>query len=232
MDRASSFSKVVRRLAADGIEVVAFDRAGYASRVDEPVPDHRVNADARDLLARLGERPAVVVGHSFGGHVALAASLLEPARVHAVVLYETPLAWAPWWPPDTSGGRAVEVVRRGGAPAEAAETFMRSIVGDRVWERLPAATKEARRAEGRALLADMHDIRAGAPYDPGAVTAPALIGCGSESKGQHRLGTDEWRRLLPHAEVVVVEGAGHGAHLSHPDAFADLARRARRYAET
>lgn len=232
MDRASSFSKVVRRLATDGLDVVAFDRAGYASRADEPAPGRRVDADAGDLLARLEGRPAVVAGHSYGGHVALAASLQRPELVRAVVLYETPLAWAPWWPPDTSGGRAVEVVRRGGTPGEAAETFMRSIVGDRVWERLPAATKAARRAEGPALLADMHDIRAAAPYDPSAVPVPVLIGCGSESKGQHRLGTDEWQRLLPHAEVVVVEGAGHGAHLSHPDAFADLLRRALAYAET
>lgn len=232
MDRAASFSKVVRRLARDSLEVVTFDRAGYASRVDEPAPEHRVEADARDLLARLGSRPAVVVGHSYGGHVALAASLLRPDLVRAVVLYETPLAWASWWPPDTSGGRAVEVVRAGGTPADAAETFMRSIVGDRVWERLPVATKEARRAEGLALLADMHDIRTAAPYDPGSVTTPVVIGCGSESKGQHRLGTAEWQRLLPHAEVEVVAGAGHGAHLSHPDAFADLARRALGYAET
>jgi pimeloyl-ACP methyl ester carboxylesterase len=232
MDRAASFSKVVRRLAGDGLEVVTFDRAGYASRVDEPVPDRRVESDARDLLDRLDGRPTVVAGHSFGGHVALAASLHRPDVVRAVVLYETPLAWAPWWPPDTSGGRAVEVVRAGGTPADAAETFMRSIVGDRVWERLPSATKDARRAEGLALLADMHDIRAAAPYDPASVTTPVVIGRGSESKGQHRLGTDEWRRLLPHAEVVVVAGAGHGAHLSHPDAFADLVRRMLPYAET
>lgn len=232
MDRAASFAKVLRRLSADGIEVVAFDRAGYAGRVDEPVPEHRVSADVDDLLAELGEAPAVLVGHSYGGHVALAASVRRPDLVPAVVIYETPLAWTDWWPPDTSGGRAVDTVRRGGSPAEAAETFMRSIVGDRVWERLPAATKAARRAEGPALLADMHDIRAAAPYDPSAVTVPVIIGRGSESKGQHRLGTEEWQRLLPGAEVVVVEGAGHGAHLSHPDGFADLARRALRYAET
>lgn len=232
MDRAASFSKVVRRLAADGLEVITFDRAGYASRVDEPVPARRVQADAGDLVDRLGGRPTVVAGHSYGGHVALASSLRRPDLVRGVVLYETPLAWAPWWPPDTSGGRAVEVVRGGGTPADAAETFMRSIVGDRVWDRLPPATKEARRAEGLALLADMHDIRDAAPYDPGAVTTPVVIGCGSESKGQHRLGTGEWQRLLPHAEVVVVEGAGHGAHLSHPDAFADLVRRLLPYAET
>jgi pimeloyl-ACP methyl ester carboxylesterase len=230
MDRAASFAKVQRRLAGD--DVVAFDRAGYASRVDEPPPSPRVAGDAADLLARLDGRPCVAVGHSYGGHVALAAAIERPDVIRAVAIYETPLAWTDWWPPDTSGGRAVEVVRSGGSPAEAAETFMRSIVGDRVWERLPASTKEARRREGPALLADMHDIRAAAPYEPAAVRVPVVIGCGRESKGQHRLGTDAWRDLLPHAHVVIIDGAGHGAHLSHPEEFADLARAALGYAET
>jgi pimeloyl-ACP methyl ester carboxylesterase len=222
MDRAASFAKVLRRLTAAGAAASGADRAGYASRIDDPIPQPRVAGDAGDLLAGL-EGPSVVVGHSYGGHVALAASLQRPDLVRAVVIYETPRAWMDWWPPDTAGGRAVEVVRAGGTPAEAAETFMRAIVGDAVWERLPASTKAARRAEGPALLADMDGIRDAAPYDPAAVRVPVVIARGSESKGQHRLGTDEWRRLLPEASLVVVEGAGHGAHLSHPDAFAGLA---------
>jgi pimeloyl-ACP methyl ester carboxylesterase len=224
MDRATSFAKVARRLRAAGHEVLADDRAGYGTRVDDPIPDPRVAGDAAEVLDALSSRatPAVVVGHSYGGHVALAAAIARPDLVAAVALYETPLAWMDWWPPDTSGGRAVRTVAEGGTPAEAAETFMRSIVGDRIWERLPPATKAARRAEGPALLADMADIRAHAPYDPSAVTVPVVIGRGSESKGQHRLGTEQWQQLLPGAEVVVIEGAGHGAHASHPDEFAGL----------
>ena len=231
MDRAASFDKVARRLG-DEAEVLAFDRAGYATRADEVPPDPRVTGDAADVIARIGDRPSVLVGHSYGGHVALAASLARPDLVRSVAIYETPLAWMPWWPADTSGGQAVRVVEGGGAPADAAETFMRSIVGDRIWERLPPSTRDARRREGPALLADMHGIRSAAPYDPAAITAPLVIGCGSESKGQHRLGTDAWRDLVPHAEVAIIDGAGHGAHLSHPDAFADLVRSAAAYAET
>lgn len=231
MDRAASFDKVVRRLV-DGGPVLAFDRAGYASRVDEPPPKPRVAGDAADLIDRLDARPSVLVGHSYGGHVALAASLARPDLVRAVAVYETPLAWMPWWPGDTSGGRAVRVVDEGRSASDAAETFMRSIAGDHIWERLPPSTRAARRREGPALLADMHGIRTTEPYDTTAVTVPVVIGCGSESEGQHRLGTEAWRQLLPHAEVVIIEGAGHGAHLSHPKPFADLVRSAAAYAET
>jgi pimeloyl-ACP methyl ester carboxylesterase len=227
MDRATSFAKVRRRLEAAGHAVLAEDRAGYGTRVDDPIPSPRVAGDAADVLAALpattADEPAVLVGHSYGGHVALAMAIARPDLVRAVVIYETPLAWMDWWPPDTSGGQAVRVVAEGGTPADAAERFMRSIVGDRVWDRLPPSTKAARRAEGHALLADMDDIRhLPPPYDPTAVAAPVVIGRGSESKGQHRLGTEAWRELLPEAEVVVIEGAGHGGHLSHPDAFAGL----------
>ena len=227
MDRATSFAKVVRRL--EGLDVVAHDRAGYGTRAGEAPPTPRVAGDAADLLERLGARRTVVVGHSYGGHVALTAAIERPDRVVAVAIYETPLAWMPWWPPGTSGGLAVRAVDVDGrSPADAAETFMRSIVGDEVWERLPPSTKAARRAEGPALLADLRDIQrpGDPPYDPTAVAVPVVLARGSESKGQHRLGADEWQRVLPGAPLVILEGAGHGGHASHPDAFADLVRAA------
>ncbi len=227
MDRAGSFAKVVRRLTAGGIDVTCCDRAGYGSRVAEAPPFPRVAGDAHELIDWLADRaPVVAVGHSYGGHVALLAALLRPDLIKAVVAFETPLAWMPWWPPDTSGGLAVRVVRDGGTPADAAQTFMRSIVGDDVWERLSTTTRQARRAEGRAMLADLQAIQDGAPYDPAAVQVPVIVGRGSESNDQHRDGTDHWQRLLPDARVMVVEGAGHGAHASHPDGFVEIIRAA------
>ena len=113
------------------------------------------------------------------------------------------------------------VLAETGTPADAAEAFMRSIVGDDVWARLPPSTKQARLAEGPALLADMADIRLPPPpYDPAAVPVPVVVGRGRESKGQHLLGTNALLELLADAELHVIEGAGHGAHASHPDAFA------------
>lgn len=235
MDRATSFAKVRRRLEADGsAEVLAFDRAGYGSRVDGPLPDGRgrVAADVDDLLELVGDdEPVVVIGHSYGGHVAMAAAIRRPDLIPAIGAFETPMAWMSWWPPDTSGGVAVRAAETG-SPADAAEAFMRSIVGDDVWSRLPPSTKAARLAEGPALLADMADIRVPPPpYDPSDVTVPVVVGRGSESKGQHLRGTEALLDLLPDAVLHVVDGAGHGAHASHPDGFAafvDAAVRRRR----
>ena len=228
MDRASSFAKVLRRL---GPEALALDRAGYGSRLDEaptatPAERGRIAADVDDLCAHLGGRPTVVIGHSYGGHVAMLAAIRRPELVPAIGVFETPLAWMPWWPPNTSGGVAVRAAATG-TPADAAEAFMRSIVGDEVWSRLPPSTKAARRAEGQALLADMADIqRQPPPYDPSDVAVPVVVGRGSGAKGQHLQGTEALLELLPDAVLHVVDGAGHGAHTSHPDGFVDFVRAA------
>jgi pimeloyl-ACP methyl ester carboxylesterase len=226
MDRGSSFAKVVRRL--DEFAVLAPDRAGYGARVGDAVPDGRgrVAADVADALDLVddSDEPVTIIGHSYGGHVALAAAIARPDLIGSVGAYETPVAWLPTWPPRTSGGLAAEAGRNGSA-ADAAEVFMRSIVGDRVWERLPPSTREARRAEGPAMLADLRDIQSlPPPYDLGAVPVPVTIGRGSESKGHHFAGTEALLGALPDAELHVVEGAGHGAHTSHPDGFAAFVR--------
>jgi pimeloyl-ACP methyl ester carboxylesterase len=230
MDRSTSFAKVVRRL--DGFDVVALDRAGYGSRVGEAVPDGRgrVTADVADLFAHLddetGDGEVTVIGHSYGGHVALASAIARPDLVTSVGCYETPVAWLPTWPARTSGGLAAEAGRNG-SPADAAEVFMRSIVGDRVWDRLRPSTKAARRAEGPAMLADLRDIQSQPPpYELADVTVPVVVGRGSESKDHHRAGTLVLLDVLPDAVLHVVDGAGHGGHTSHPDGFADFVRAA------
>jgi pimeloyl-ACP methyl ester carboxylesterase len=231
MDRATSFAKVARRLReADRFDVLTFDRAGYGTRVEEAPRADRIDGDVDDLFEVIGDEPAVVIGHSYGGHVALRSAIRRPDLVPSIGVFETPLAWMDWWPPDTSGGVAVDAATRG-TPAEAAEAFMRSIVGDDVWARLPPSTKAARRAEGPAMLADLLDIkRRPPPYDPAEVGVPVVVGRGSNSKGHHLAGTKALLELLPDAVLHVVDGAGHGAHASHPDAFADFVRDAVRRA--
>jgi len=102
-------------------------------------------------------RPAVVVGHSYGGTIALGAALVPggPGPILALAAYEPPLPWLGSWS-RRSGSRADP--RNPAAtedPAESAERFFRRMVGDTAWERLPAATKAERRADGPALAAEI-----------------------------------------------------------------------------
>jgi pimeloyl-ACP methyl ester carboxylesterase len=65
LDRAGSFARVIRRLA--DLHTVAYDRRGYhRSRHVVPVHD-TLDGHVDDLLLVIDSRPAVVIGHSYGG---------------------------------------------------------------------------------------------------------------------------------------------------------------------
>jgi pimeloyl-ACP methyl ester carboxylesterase len=217
MDRASSFGHLARRLR--DLQVVRYDRRGYG-RSRDAGPPADVQGHADDLLEVLGGRRAVVVGHSFGGTVALVAASREPGLVGGLLLYEPALSWLPWWPETSAGGSAVAVAD----PADAAEAFLRRMIGGR-WDTLPARTRADRRAEGPALVAELRSLRAGPPCDVAAIDLPAVVLRGDRSPEHLRRGAEVLAAWLPRAELLEVAGAGHGGHLSHPDALAAQVRR-------
>lgn len=218
MDRSTSFGRTSRLLT--DLHVVAYDRLGYGhSPADHP---HQTLAGhVADLLAVADGRPCAVVGHSYGGDVALMAAIERPDVVVAVGAFEAPMPWAPWWPTESAGGAAVAAP----TPEDAAEAFMLKVVGERIWTRLPRATREARRAEGATLLAEMRSIRDQAPFDPAAVAVPVVAGCGTASERRHQESAARLVEAVADAELHPIEGAGHGAHMSHPADFAAFVRR-------
>ena len=219
MDRSTSFGRVAKLL--DDLHVIAYDRHGYGHS-PAPSPHTTLAAHTADLLELIDGRRCVVVGHSYGGDVALLAAIERPDLVAAVTAFEAPMPWQPWWPQASAGSAAMAA----STPEEAAEAFMRRVVGDRIWSRLPRATRDARRAEGETLVAEMESIRGHAPFDPAAVTVPVVAGCGSASEARHRESAERLAAAVPDGELVVIEGAGHGAHMSHPREFAALIRQA------
>ena len=77
-----------------------------------------------DLKVLLDGRRAVLVGHSYGGNVALAASVALVGQVPAVSVFETPLSWMPWWPGTTAGGASVAASPAACFAARPAEVFL------------------------------------------------------------------------------------------------------------
>jgi pimeloyl-ACP methyl ester carboxylesterase len=110
--------------------------------------------------------------------------------------------------------------------AAAAERFMRRMIGDDRWDALPERTKAQRRAEGPALVSELTSIRppAAAPYEAEQLTMPVIAAHGTESRPHHQETARTLAAAAPLGELVVVEGAGHGVHLTHPSALADLVR--------
>lgn len=216
MDRSAGFAAVAKRLAVDH-QVVTYDRRGYARSL-ELGPPFTIATHVEDLLGLL-DRPSVLIGHSLGGVIALAAAARRGDLVRAVGVYEAPMMWLDWWPGGTAGATALAE-----SAEDAAEVFMRRLVGDSTWERLPEATRAARRAEGPVLQGEIADARAVAPFDPPDVAAPCLVGHGSNSRPHHIEGSQRLADQLG-ADVVVFDGANHMAHSRRPDEFAEFVRR-------
>jgi pimeloyl-ACP methyl ester carboxylesterase len=223
MDRSSSFARVAKHL--DGYRVVRYDRRGYGRSLAVGPPasfDDQV-ADLLEVFDAEVTVPAVIFGHSYGGTIGLAVAQREPDRVAAVVAYECPLPWMPWWPGDSAGGRAVASRED---PEAAGEAFMRRMVGDRRWERLPPSSREARRAEGPTLVAEIAQLRPPhpVPVDLAAVRVPVVAAHGTDGADYHHRAAETVAEEVPGARLVVVEGAGHGVHLTHPLEVARLVR--------
>lgn len=217
LDRSAGMLKLSRRLD-DSFRVTRFDRRGYGRSNPHPGP-FAIDDQVRDLASVIDSAPGagdplVLVGHSYGGNIALAFVDRHPGRAAAVVTYESPLSWEPWWPRDSAGGNAMAW---SDDPEEAAERFMRRLIGDDRWQRLPPATRIARRDEGVAMVGELADLRSRAPWRAERIDVPVLVMRGEHGQEHHRLGTDALGELLHDTEVHIVAGARHFGPNTHPD---------------
>ena len=217
MDRSTGMLKLSRRL--DHLcRVLRYDRRGYGRSAPHGGP-FDMAAQVDDLVALLRGRPAVLVGHSYGGNVALATATRHPHLVRGVALYETPLSWQPWWPGTTAGAQARAT---SGDAAEAAERFMRRLIGDTAWEALPERTRATRRAEGAAMVGELRDLQAHAPWVETDITCPVTVSYGTRGAQHHRDGRRFVHEHVPQSALVELEGCRHDAPLSHSELFASM----------
>jgi pimeloyl-ACP methyl ester carboxylesterase len=220
MDRQAAFSRMARSLSQSH-PVLTFDRRGYGKSVQQRGTfsvDEQVSDLQEVLEQRASTQQVILVGHSFGGVVALSYAQRFPDTIAGLVIYESPMSWEPWWPKDSGGSAAVAV---GNDPELAAETFMRRFIGNRRWESLPESTRIQRRSEGEALVGELSDIRRIKPWSIELVRGPLMAGYGSLSK-PHLQASAELLGNLPDCRSVKIEGAHHNAHSGSPDEFVEL----------
>jgi len=202
----------------DHYRVIAYDRRGYQqSRHRQPLS---LDGHAEDLRALVdavrNDRPTVVFGHSYGGVVALRSTEIG-ATFDALVTYEPPL---PWLVPRTGSFGDLNP-----DPAAGAESFFRRMVSNSAWERMSDAEQQSRRSDGPALHDDLSTIRnTTVAVNWSGVATPWTYGHGDTAD---RLEYYEsiaagLRRDLPTITTTQVAHAGHGAHLSNPEAMVRL----------
>jgi pimeloyl-ACP methyl ester carboxylesterase len=212
VDTRGSFAEVVRRLP--DVRTVTYDRRGYGSawrlfNADLTLADH-----VDDLLDVIGGRRVTVVGHSLGGLIALGAALRRPDLVGSVGVYEAAMPWTPQWTQDERHAMLAEI------DANTARALDRGALD-------PAAAAR-RQTEWAACRHEVTGLFA-PPFLWRALTAALVVGVGADSTG----GSARDARLLAtelSAPLMELPAAGHLAHRTHPELFAQLVRRAVRRA--
>ncbi len=199
----------------DQFELVAYDRRSDATTVE---------AHADDALARLTDVPTLLVGSSFGAVVALEVLRRLPPPVAGAVLIEPPMAAsddAPAAPLAFLAEYDRRMAEQGG-PA-AAELFLRTVLTDALYERMPRAYQERSKARYREIRADSEALIAYRPRytELAAVTRPVLLLGGARSAPYFRPTLDALAVALPQARLDMVPGAGHMLHAEAHRAFAE-----------
>jgi pimeloyl-ACP methyl ester carboxylesterase len=197
-------------------ELIAYDRRASAASVEEHAED------AATILAD-GE-PAILAGSSFGSVIALEIMRTRPALVRAAVLIEPPMAASD----DLAAASTAfleefdRLVAEQGGPG-AGEFFLRSVLGDAAFERMPkafqvrAANKWAEiRADSGALIAYKPRYR-----ELAHVMTPTLLLGGDRSADYFRPTLDALVQALPHARLELVPNAGHMLHAEAPRRYAE-----------
>jgi pimeloyl-ACP methyl ester carboxylesterase len=95
---ADAFAPLLEEsVLTDRFQLIRYHRRGFAGSThpDGPVSIVQQAADCRALMRRLGVQSAHVVGHSYGGAIALQLALDAPDAVHSLALLEPALLIVP-----------------------------------------------------------------------------------------------------------------------------------------
>jgi pimeloyl-ACP methyl ester carboxylesterase len=193
----------------------------------------RDGEDAAALLHALDAVPATVVGWSSGGIVALDLAVHHPGLVTGLVLVE-PTLHAKKRPGvrHLAAYFKANLLRRVKDDRAATEAFLRWAFRHRTggtwYDRLPDLMREAHLANGPAATSEL-GIGTGEHLRDeqiAAIACPAIVLVGELSDPLFARVSERTARLLSHARIERIQGAGHVIHLERPAYFVRLVREA------
>ena len=215
----------------DSCRLICYHRRGYggSSRSAENADLAELAEDCQRLLLHLGVRRVHVVGHSFGGVIALRLALDAPQLVHTLSLLEVGLLIGDSANPYRQALlRSRERCQVVGAEV-AVDEFLRlrwPEYQQHLDNALPGAAEQAVRDAATFFEADLPaglDFRFG-PEEARRVTQPVLLVLGEASVSLDPRFRETYELLLswlPNAEGFVLPNAAHLLQIQHPRALAE-----------
>jgi pimeloyl-ACP methyl ester carboxylesterase len=219
---------------ADAFTVTTYDRRGN-SRSSRPTGWTQTSLaeqadDAAALLGALGQQPAMVVGTSAGGSIALELALRHPQAVQTAVVHEPPIL-AGTTNPHAVTADLEALVGQGmaaGGPPAAMESFLRWAAGDATFEAVDPADRDRWLVNGEVFFGvELAPTMAYAPSVEAIVDAQVpIVAAGSSANHDpasphHFLyQAAAWLAHQVGVDLVEVPG-GHMAYLTDPAAVAE-----------
>lgn len=218
-------SRQWRRLAADlatDHEVCNPDLIGYGAEPPWPPgqPFH-FHRDVERLVTMLGTAPAHVVGHSYGGLLAMQVALARPAQVRSIAVYE-PVTFGVLGPEDADVRAVIDTLPPYRFdPGAADDAWLAGFVtwwqGPGAWERMAPETRQAFRDVGWKLSQEVASLAVDttdrATY--GTITAPTLVLGGALTQPAELRVIQRLAAALPNAELRVFPDMGHMGPITH-----------------
>ncbi|MFT6817488.1 MAG: pimeloyl-ACP methyl ester carboxylesterase [Myxococcota bacterium] len=202
---------------------------GKSDTVSDGAKDWTIDLDALLALIDAEESPVDLVGHSYGGFLALRAALRRPDRVRRLVVHE-PVVWETL---RTAGDRdhheafeaictSLNAVPRGG------EVWLQGFVdfwnGAGAWQALPPSRADVWRNNSAVISAEVHClIDDETPYTAwAALNMPVLVTVGTATTPIEAHVCDVLQRAIPGSALTSVPG-GHMAPVSKGRSWMDAA---------
>jgi pimeloyl-ACP methyl ester carboxylesterase len=226
------------RELADQFTLIFYDHRCNGRSQGAPVSSmtfENLTADADALRRKLGYQRWAVLGHSFGGHVALEYALRYPGSLSHLVLVDTggDSRWSQHNAADLLAKRGyspakVELVRRfftGEFPPRQMPLILMRI-GSAYYshpslflvarELCRGGWKSKMRPEA-LIFAGRHLLNGWTVMDQlSEITAPTLVIAGRDDfifPPEHQ---QELAAAIPHARLLLIDGAGHNSHAEQP----------------
>ena len=210
-------SAIREQMAAQGMRVIAADLPGSGKSQPQPRSYspyyHQEDATAfAALLEEMDALPAVLIGFSDGGDVALSLASDFPAHAKGV------LVWGAMGSIDDPDGQVAPFFRNiVDAPSAGGEGF-RAYLIETYGREVARASMQSVADALEAIVARGGDISLSRVEQ---IQCPVLLVAGDGDQFVPLTALNEFNARLLNGRVLVVEGGGHALHVTHPALVAD-----------